>query len=239
MINLFRKKSTQETGQDISCIPEKSKKAKREYSFLLEFRCRGQLFATLESGSIENGIFRIGKNAQCDLVIPENDRICAENHLELHFSSTTLRLQAVFGNYFYSNSRKNTAASLKLYDRISFGDCELNVKEGTDNEDVSVQRHRLEFTNGEKKGEFVFLVGHSGAGKSSIIRMLLCEERPTSGTVMVNGFNIGRYWEKGPQKSLYVPASLLKEGENEIVIFEADGLKGDPVVEFKDFPTLE
>ena len=41
------------------------------------------------------------------------------------------------------------------------------------------------------KGEFVFLVGHSGAGKSSIIRMLLCEERPTSGKVIVNGFDIG------------------------------------------------
>ena len=42
-----------------------------------------------------------------------------------------------------------------------------------------------------EKGEFVFLVGHSGAGKSSVIRMLLCEERPSSGTVLVNGFNIG------------------------------------------------
>ena len=42
-----------------------------------------------------------------------------------------------------------------------------------------------------EKGEFVFLVGHSGAGKSSVIRMLLCEERPTSGTVTVNGFDIG------------------------------------------------
>lgn len=47
-----------------------------------------------------------------------------------------------------------------------------------------------------EKGEFVFLVGHSGAGKSSIIRMLLCEERPTSGTVMVNGFNIGELERK-------------------------------------------
>ena len=42
-----------------------------------------------------------------------------------------------------------------------------------------------------EKGEFVFLVGHSGAGKSSVIRMLLCEERPTSGTVTVHGFDIG------------------------------------------------
>lgn len=59
------------------------------------------------------------------------------------------------------------------------------------------------------------------------------------GFVVINGFNLGRYWEIGPQKSLYVPASILKEGENEIIVFEGDGLKGEPVVEFKDFPTLE
>jgi len=41
-----------------------------------------------------------------------------------------------------------------------------------------------------EKGDFVFLVGHSGAGKSSVIRMLLCEELPTEGNVIVNGFNI-------------------------------------------------
>ena len=58
------------------------------------------------------------------------------------------------------------------------------------------------------------------------------------GFVMINGYNIGRYWEIGPQKSLFVPGALLKEGENEIVIFEADGLKGEATVEFKDYPTL-
>lgn len=58
------------------------------------------------------------------------------------------------------------------------------------------------------------------------------------GFVTVNGFNIGRYWEIGPQRSLYVPAALLNVGENEIVVFESDGIKGAPVVEFKDFPTL-
>ncbi|MBO5374576.1 MAG: beta-galactosidase [Clostridia bacterium] len=61
----------------------------------------------------------------------------------------------------------------------------------------------------------------------------------TKGFVTINGFNLGRYWEIGPQKSLYVPASVLKKGENEIVIFESDGLKGEPLVEFKDFPTLQ
>ena len=58
------------------------------------------------------------------------------------------------------------------------------------------------------------------------------------GFVMINGFNIGRYWEVGPQKTLYVPASLLKNGENEIVVFESDGLNGRCEVEFCDVPCL-
>ncbi len=47
-----------------------------------------------------------------------------------------------------------------------------------------------------EKGEFVFLVGHSGAGKSSVIRMLLCEETPTKGEVFVKGRNIGQLTRK-------------------------------------------
>ncbi len=40
------------------------------------------------------------------------------------------------------------------------------------------------------------------------------------GTVWVNGRNLGRYWEIGPQQRLYCPASWLQKGENEIVIFD-------------------
>ena len=43
------------------------------------------------------------------------------------------------------------------------------------------------------------------------------------GCAFVNGFNIGRYWEIGPQKRLYIPAPLLKKGENEIILFETEG----------------
>lgn len=38
------------------------------------------------------------------------------------------------------------------------------------------------------------------------------------GVVFVNGFNIGRYWQIGPQQNLYVPAPLLKTGENTVYI---------------------
>ena len=45
----------------------------------------------------------------------------------------------------------------------------------------------------------------------------------TKGVVYVNGFNLGRYWSKGPQKRLYVPGPLLREGDNDIVVFELHG----------------
>ncbi|MEJ2883268.1 glycoside hydrolase family 35 protein [Pedobacter sp. GR22-6] len=40
------------------------------------------------------------------------------------------------------------------------------------------------------------------------------------GMVWVNGKNLGRYWEIGPQQTLYLPAEWLKRGKNEIVVLE-------------------
>ena len=40
-------------------------------------------------------------------------------------------------------------------------------------------------------GELVFITGHSGAGKTTLLKLLVAIERPTSGTVIVNGQNIG------------------------------------------------
>jgi cell division transport system ATP-binding protein len=40
------------------------------------------------------------------------------------------------------------------------------------------------------KGEFVFLTGHSGAGKSTIMKLLFAEQRPTQGDVRVSGFAV-------------------------------------------------
>ena len=45
------------------------------------------------------------------------------------------------------------------------------------------------------------------------------------GQVFLNGFNLGRYRAGGCQFSLYVPAPLLKQGENELIIFEVEGLR--------------
>ena len=40
------------------------------------------------------------------------------------------------------------------------------------------------------------------------------------GVVWVNGENLGRYWEIGPQKRLFCPAPFLKKGPNELIVFD-------------------
>ena len=57
------------------------------------------------------------------------------------------------------------------------------------------------------------------------------------GCVLVNGFNIGRFWEIGPQRRLYIPAPLLKKGSNTIQIFETEG-KAPGVISLCDEPDL-
>ena len=56
------------------------------------------------------------------------------------------------------------------------------------------------------------------------------------GCIWINGFNIGKYWNIGPDTALYVPSALLKKGRNEIVIFEQYRL--EEKICFQDHPGL-
>jgi beta-galactosidase len=57
------------------------------------------------------------------------------------------------------------------------------------------------------------------------------------GCVFINGFNLGRFWEVGPQKALYLPGPLIRKGKNEIVVFETEG-KAQIELELMDHPSL-
>jgi cell division transport system ATP-binding protein len=46
-------------------------------------------------------------------------------------------------------------------------------------------------TLGIAEGEMVFLMGHSGAGKTTLLKLIAAIERPTRGSVVVNGQNVG------------------------------------------------
>ncbi len=57
------------------------------------------------------------------------------------------------------------------------------------------------------------------------------------GCAFINGFNLGRFWEIGPQKRLYIPAPLLRVGKNEIILFETEG-KAAKSIFLKDEPDI-
>ena len=63
-----------------------------------------------------------------------------------------------------------------------------NVKKVYDNGTRAIKGISLLIGN----GEFVFLVGPSGSGKSTILNMLTGEEPITSGTIVVDGFDLTR-----------------------------------------------
>ncbi|WP_223190561.1 glycoside hydrolase family 35 protein [Nonomuraea terrae] len=56
------------------------------------------------------------------------------------------------------------------------------------------------------------------------------------GLVWVNDFLLGRYWEIGPQVTLYCPAPLLREGENTVTVLELEHLGS--TLELRDRPQL-
>ncbi|MDL5205262.1 beta-galactosidase [Streptomyces sp. ALI-76-A] len=48
----------------------------------------------------------------------------------------------------------------------------------------------------------------------------------TKGQAWVNGFHLGRYWNRGPQRTLYVPGPVLRAGANELVLLELHATAG-------------
>ncbi|SDE31844.1 glycoside hydrolase family 35 protein [Glycomyces harbinensis] len=57
------------------------------------------------------------------------------------------------------------------------------------------------------------------------------------GIAWINGFCLGRYWSRGPQRTLYVPGPVLRAGTNEAVVLELDGAP-EAVLRFAEGPDL-
>ena len=59
----------------------------------------------------------------------------------------------------------------------------------------------------------------------------------TKGFIVVNGFLLGKYWNVGPQLSVYLPYPILKE-DNEIIIFDEEPVK-EAFIEITDKHILD
>src|SRR3989442_8558710 len=60
-----------------------------------------------------------------------------------------------------------------------------------------------------EKGEFTAIMGPSGSGKSTMLNLVAGVDRPTSGTVVVGGTDLGKIGETGLARFLREPIGLL------------------------------
>ncbi|KAI4903619.1 hypothetical protein NFI96_030680 [Prochilodus magdalenae] len=58
----------------------------------------------------------------------------------------------------------------------------------------------------------------------------------SKGVIFINGQNLGRYWNVGPQQALYVPGPFLNSGTNQVIVFEEE--EADFKIQFEDAPDL-
>jgi len=97
-------------------------------------------------------------------------------------------------------------------------------------------------------GEFKFVAGkgqgnrpglYKGSFNVSVQHDVYLDMRGFGkGVVFLNGRNLGKYWEIGPQQTIYVPAGWLKKGANELVVFdELEG--GHSELKTMDRPILD
>ena len=123
-----------------------------------------------------------------------------------------------------------------LTDRKGISAVNLNLQTVMDYEVTTLPLdniEKLDFTRGASKYPMFFRGKFRASSQAeSFVRL----DGFTKGVVYVNGFNLGRYWKKGPQKTLYLPGALLKE-ENEIVVLELEHCN-KPVVEITDHHDL-
>lgn len=82
--------------------------------------------------------------------------------------------------------------------------------------EASVQSLTASATHSDKPGQYFKASFNLDKTGDTYIDMSAYQK----GIVWVNGHNLGRYWQIGPQQRLYCPATWLRKGSNEILIFD-------------------
>ena len=59
------------------------------------------------------------------------------------------------------------------------------------------------------------------------------------GQVYVNGHAVGRHWYIGPQQTLYVPGCWLRKGQNEVIVLDVMGPRGEKTIEGLQKPIID
>lgn len=171
------------------------------------------------------------------------------------------------GKYVFTAFAENIGEQFEIPEKVCGGTVELLVENiGRENFGTGLEQQRKGILNGvkindhryfgfdmfplpldEKQIESIDFSSGYAIGVPAFYRFEFDVTEPADtfldtegfgkGAVFANGFNLGRFWDIGPQKRLYIPAPLLKKGRNVIIIFETEGKNSDSIY-LSDTPSL-
>ena len=150
-MTLFHSKKQPNESADKGRTPRK-----RGIGYYLEIRCRGKLVRTILMDDPDTPL-TIGRAADNDLVIPEDDRSCGEHHAKLHIVQNGVKLSACEKNRIHFHGESVSSTVLKKNDRASIGDSEIFVQSTSEAAFAPCDVHRLETHGGERNGEMIRL----------------------------------------------------------------------------------
>jgi len=111
-----------------------------------------------------------------------------------------------------------TVYSLEFHKGVSGVSGWKKFKDQNKDEDAENQDNNGEVTL--EDGPRLFMAAFTIEDEQPYDTYLSLNSKWTKGVAFCNGFNLGRYWNIGPQKTLYIPGPLLFKGFNHIQLFE-------------------
>jgi beta-galactosidase len=164
----------------------------------------------------------ITKYVRFDIVEPGNKGLLYNKGIVMNWTIYTLPMRDLTQLEYKSISSIYSKCSV-IRESLSVPGNDIVSGGVTSNEIISNDNDREKYLPAFYRGEFI-----AKAGIDTFIHM----KGWVKGNVWINGFNIGRYWDIGPQETLYVPGELLRDGRNEIQIFEIHRPAHDLKVDF-------
>lgn len=146
--------------------------------------------------------------------------------IDVPFNATLEILVENMGRINYGaemiHNLKGILGSIKIGEQEITGNWEMRKLPMSEMPDISKwgnnSRENTTTATADLKNQPVVYTGEFTLSKTG--DTFLDMEKFSKGIVFVNGHNLGRFWNAGPQQTLYLPGCWLQEGKNTIVVFD-------------------
>ncbi len=149
------------------------------------------------------------------------DRRYRQSKIEIDVKKVPAKLEILVENVGRVNYGSDILNNHKgITDKVTFNDAELTGWTISPLPLYKADVDLYKFSKKELKGKPAFHRGYFDLAETG--DCFISTKGWGKGAVWVNGHSLGKFWNIGPQQTLYVPAPWLKKEKNEIVVFEME-----------------